>query len=197
MSATKDIPRPAPAESAAPLPGQSFRTQLDAAAYLRAAGYRVSKSLFNVHFKKGLIARNGAGLFEASALLGYAAVHLTPTARIGDAQAQAAAVDRLSADADWRAVKAERERLKLQKEAGQVMPVSEHEDQLVARAVFFRAEIEAFIHRAGPRIIDVVRGEPDRLHDLIIWWGEATADWMDAWSREREFVDDTGGAQNA
>ena len=58
----------------APLPGGSFRTQLDAAAYLRAAGYRVSKSLFNAHFKKGLIPRNAAGLFEASALLRYAAV---------------------------------------------------------------------------------------------------------------------------
>ena len=181
----------------APLPGGSFRTQLDAAAYLRAAGYRVSKSLFNAHFKKGLIPRNAAGLFEASALLGYAAVNLTPTARIGDAQARTAAVDRLSADADWRAVKAERERLKLQKESAQVMPVSEHEDQLVARAVFFRAEIEAFIHRAGPRIIDVVRGEPDRLQDLIIWWDEATADWMDAWTGDREFADDAEGDQHA
>lgn len=50
MSTTKNIPQPDPAESAAYLPGQSFRTQLDAAAYLRAAGYRVSKSLFNAHF---------------------------------------------------------------------------------------------------------------------------------------------------
>ena len=68
------------------------------------------------------------------------------------------------------------------------MSVREHEDELTARAVFFRAEIDGFIHRTGAKIIDVVRGDPDRLHDLIIWWGEATADWMDAWSAERDFV---------
>ena len=174
--------------SAAPVPGQSFKTQRDAAAWLQACGYKVSPSPFNLHFKRGLVARSAAGLFEAAALLGYAAVNLTPTARIEDAQAQAAATDRLSADADWRAVKAQRERLKLEKESGQVMSVREHEDELTARAVFFRAEIDGFIHRTGAKIIDVVRGDPDRLHDLIIWWGEATADWMDAWSAERDFV---------
>lgn len=184
---------------AIPVPGQTFRTQLDAVAWLQASGYRVSKSLFNQHFKKGLIARNGAGLFEVAALLGYAAVHLTPTARIEDAQARAAVVDRLDADADWRAVKAARERIKLGKESGQLMPVREHEDELVARAVFFRAEIEGFIHRAGARIIDVVRGDQDRLQDLILWWDESTADWMDAWTKEREFTvqEDTGASHAA
>lgn len=181
-----------------PVPGQTFRTQLDAVAWLQAFGYRVSKSLFNQHFKRGLIARNGGGLFEAAALLGYAAVHLTPTARIEDAQARAAAVDRLDSDADWRAVKAARERIKLEKESGRLMPVREHEDELVARAVFFRAEIEGFIHRAGARIIDVVHGDQDLLQDLILWWNEATADWMDAWSREREFMgDEDTGASHA
>ena len=68
------------------------------------------------------------------------------------------------------------------------MPVRAHEDELAARAVFFKAEIEGFIHRAGPRIIDLVHGNPDSLQELIIWWTDATADWMDAWSREREFV---------
>lgn len=179
---------PEAVQSSAPVDGRTFRTQLDAVAWLQAAGYRVSKSLFNQHVKKGLIARGASGLFEISALLGYAGVNLTPTARIADAQAQAAAVDRLSADADWRAVKAERERLKLMRESGQVMPVREHEDELVARAVFFKAEIEGFIHRAGPRIIDIVRGDPGRMQELVIWWQSATADWMDAWSREQEFM---------
>ena len=169
MSAPADVPAAV----------RMFRTQLAAVAWLQASGYRVSKSLFSQHVRKGLIACNAAG---------YAAVNLTPTARIEDAQAQAAAVGRLSADADWRAVKAERERIKLQKESGLVMPVRAHEDELAARAVFFKAEIEGFIHRAGPRIIDLVHGNPDSLQELIIWWTDATADWMDAWSREREFV---------
>ncbi len=174
--------------SVAPVAGQSYKRQIDAVAYLNAAGYRVSKSLFNTHYKRGLIPRSAAGLFEASALLGYAAVNLTPTERIGDAQAQAAAVDKLSAEADLRAIRAERERLKLHRESGRLMPVRDHEDQLAARAVFFRAEVESFIHRLGPRIIDLVRGEPERLQDLIIWWAEATADWMDAWSSDRDFM---------
>ena len=37
-------------------------------------------------------------------------------------------------------------------------------------------------------IIDLVRGDPAMLEAFMDWWRDETADWMDAWSGEREFV---------
>lgn len=167
-----------------------FKTQLDAVQYLAMQGYKVSRSTFNRHVQQHKVASTEEGFFETSALLGYAGVHLTPTARVEDAAAREAAVSQASADADWKKVRAERERLKLKKESGQLMPVAQHEDELAARALFFRSEIEGFIYRKGAAIIGLVGGSQDNLQRLILWWEEATADWMDAWSKDREFATD-------
>lgn len=168
---------------------QVFKTQLDCVHWLEMQGFKISKSTFSLHVKSGKVATNAAGLFEASALLGYAAVHLTPTAKIEDAKARETAIVKISADSDLKTVRAERERLKLHREQGRLMPVTDHEKELSARALFFKAEIEGFIHRKSSELIAMVEGKQDRKLDLITWWNDATADWMDAWSRERDFAD--------
>lgn len=168
---------------------QAFKTQLDCVQWLEIQGFKISKSTFSLHVKSGKVATNAAGLFEASALLGYAAVNLTPTVKIEDAKARETAIVKISVDSDLKAVRAERERLKLHREQGRLMPVIVHENELAARALFFKAEIEGFIHRKSSEIIALVDGKHDRKMELINWWNDTTADWMDAWSRERDFAD--------
>lgn len=168
---------------------QTFKTQLDCVQWLEMQGFKISRSTFSLHVKSGKVATNAAGLFEASALLGYAAVNLTPTVKIEDAKARETTIGKISADSDLKTVRAERERLKLHREQGRLMPVSDHENELSARALFFKAEIEGFIHRKSSELIAVVEGKHDRKMDLITWWNDVTADWMDAWSRERDFAD--------
>ena len=61
-----------------------FKTQLDAAAFLRDQGFKVSKSQFNRDAQARKVAKNADGNFEESALMGYAAIHLEPLARAGN-----------------------------------------------------------------------------------------------------------------
>ena len=121
-------------------------------------------------------------------VLAYAAAHLKPLARQEQRELTDVTVSRLSADAEMKKINAERSRLKLEKERGTLVPRSEVEEALAARALFFRNEIENFGLRKAGEIIDLVRGDPAMLEAFMDWWRDETADWMDAWSGEREFV---------
>ena len=115
-------------------------------------------------------------------------------ARIDDAESRSVALGKMSADSELKTVRAARERLKLEKEQGKLMSVEVHEQDLAARAVFFKAEVQSFIHRKAGEIIALVGGREETVPELIAWWDDATADWMDAWSTEQEFVTQDGDA---
>ena len=172
----------------------TFRTAADAVEWLKMQGYKISAPQFSRHFHAGKIARDGDGFFTAAALLGYAAAQLQPVARIDDAESRSVALGKMSADSELKTVRAARERLKLEKEQGKLMSVEVHEQDLAARAVFFKAEVQSFIHRKAGEIIALVGGREETVPELIAWWDDATADWMDAWSTEQEFVTQDGDA---
>lgn len=169
-------------------PLQTLKTQLDAVAYLRDAGYKVSKSQFSRMVRARKVATNADGHFEAQALLGFAAANLAPAGQAADAALADATADRLSADASLKRYQAERQLLKLRREQGLLMSRAEHERDLAARALFFRAEVRTFIHLHGAAIISLVGGDENRLRDLVTWWEDKTGLWIDAWSQEREYL---------
>ena len=68
------------------------------------------------------------------------------------------------------------------------MPRAQHERDLAVRALFFKREVENFIHLHGANIVHLVGGDASRLPDLREFWEKATADWMNAWAQEREFL---------
>lgn len=172
-------------------PGLTFKTQLAAVDWLTSQGFKVGKSKFNDDVKKHKrIPLNAAGHFEAAVLLAYAGVHLTPLAKAEDAKGSAVATSKIAADTRLRDVQAARQELKLQKEQGLIMLKSEHEAQLAARALFFKNEIEGFIRLRAAAIIQLVGGREEAEAQLIEWFDDATADWMDAWSQDREFMVD-------
>ena len=169
-------------------PVRTYRKQLDAVAYLRDAGFKISKSRFNRDVQARRMPTNAEGHFEETALLGYAAAHLTPTGQVENRALADATVGKLSADAEVKTYQAARLKLKLEKEQALLMPRADHERDLAARALFFRREVENFIHLHGPGIIHLVGGEEDRLPALLEYWERSTADWMNAWAQEREFL---------
>ncbi len=168
--------------------GLTFKTQKEALAYLKDQGFKVEKSKLSEDFKAGRLPRTPDGLFEASALLGYAKAHLKAKARAEDSAAATAAAQSDASKARLNDITAARQELRYKKELGLLMPRAEHEQDLASRALFFKAEIEGFIHRLGGEIIALAHGEESRLAALIEWWNEKTADWMDAWSADREFA---------
>lgn len=165
-----------------------YKTQLDAVDFLRDRGFKVSKSMFGRDLKAGKISRDAQGHFEESSLLAYGVALKEPLAVAEDKVMSSAAVGRIEADTDLKRYHALRQKLKLEKEMGLLMPKADHERDLAARALFFKREVENFIHLHGPGIIHLLGGDENRLPDLVAYWENATADWMNAWSEEREFL---------
>ena len=188
---------PAPETPPVAPPVRAYKTQLDAVAFLRDAGYKISKSLFNSHVKARKVPRNADGNFEEPALLGYAQANLKTLSQRQNRALSDAEENRLSADAELKRYQAARAKLKLEKESGQLMRREDHERDLGARALFFRNEVRTFIHLYGAEIIHVCGGSEEKLRDLQDWWHERTAIWMDAWSGEREFLVDTDSGVEA
>ena len=172
---------------ATPSPAHTFKTQTDAVRFLTSQGFKISKATFNEHLHRGSVCTNEDGFFHKSTLLGYAVNNLRSTVVDGDVRGREAQMTRASSDADLKQVKAERERIRLKKEQGLVMPRVEHENALAARALFFRQEIQSFIYRKADDIIELVGGNEKNHHKLVHFWEKETADWMDAWSTERDF----------
>lgn len=165
-----------------------LKTQLDAVKFLQDQGFKLSKSKFGRDVNDRKVATNAEGQFEDGALLAYAAAHLTPAAQAENRALSDANVNRLTADADLKRLTAERARLKLEKEQGLLMPRAQYEEDLAARAMFFRSEVNSFGFRKAGEIIALVNGDESKLPDLLQWWGAQTADWMDAWGADRQFV---------
>jgi len=178
-----------PITEAPAAPGLTFKTQLSAVDRLNALGFKCGKSKFNADVKAKRIATNPDGHFEDYSLQAYAvAQQLTSLARAEDSKGSAAATSKITADTRLKEVQAQRQELKLQKEQGQLMRISEHEAQLAARAMFFRNELEAFGLRAIPALIQLVGGDEAKLPEALEWWAETAADLMDAWAQDREFT---------
>ncbi|MDR1110365.1 MAG: hypothetical protein LBP92_06660, partial [Deltaproteobacteria bacterium] len=147
--------------------------------------------------KRNLVPSNREGWFEASALMGYAALHCPTMEKTGDKAAAAAALERMKADAELKRLQAERARVRLESDQGNLVPRSLHESDLAARAAFFRREIETFIHRKGPDLIMAVGGDGGRQPALVDWWKRETEAWMDAWAEDAEFGAEPAGDQDA
>lgn len=162
------------------------KTQKECVEFLTNSGFKVSTSQFNRDVLAGKVSKAPDG-YEDGALLAYAAVHLKPLARQESRELTDVTVSRLSADAENKKVNAERNRLKLEREKGLLMPRSEFEENMAARALFFKNEIENFGLRKAGEIIELVCGDPARQELFMDWWREETADWMDAWSSEMNF----------
>lgn len=175
-------------ENAPTAPGLTFKTQLMAVDRLTALGYKVGKSKFNDDFKSDKIARGPEG-FEDWALKEYARRMQLPllAAAAHSGQVNSTAKEK-DATARLKDIQAARQELKFQKEQGLLMPKAQHEAELSARALFFRAELEGFGPRAMAGLIHLVGGREDSLQDAMLFWAEQIADLMNAWAEDREFA---------
>jgi hypothetical protein len=165
-----------------------FKTQKEAVKYINLKGFKCSVSKFSNDAKRNLIPTNGDGEFEASALMGYGNLYCSIARKSADGAAARAALERMRADADLKRIQTERAKVKLEADLGNYVPRSAHEASLAARAAFFKREVETFVHRKGPGLIQAVGGDEGRLPGLVEWWKLETEAWMDAWAADAEFA---------
>lgn len=174
------------------LPTQFFKTQRDAVGHLQAIGYKISTSQFNRAVKNGQMPRQQAG-FSSDDLAVYAGNFLAPIKKVANQKKFDADLDKSNARAELDRVRVQRQRLMLAKEKGEIFSRAQYEEEMSARALFFRSEIENFGHRKAGEIIALVNGNESRLQELVSWWRRETEDWMDAWDTSRDFgVHDDG-----
>ncbi len=176
------------AEIQTPLGINIFKTQVDAVAFLKERGFKLSKSALNRDVKANKISTTPEGYFEELSLLAYANAMKAPTAKHEDKEFAKASKEKLSHDARLKKYQADRLELKLEQDRGSLISRLDHERDLAARALFFKREVENFIHLHGPGMVYLVGGDQEKLQELEKFWEEKTADWMDAWAQEREFV---------
>ncbi|HML56683.1 MAG TPA: hypothetical protein PKC79_21495 [Solidesulfovibrio magneticus] len=180
--------------------GRLFAKRPAALAYLQGRGFKVQKTKFNDDCKAGMVPTNAQGQFEEAVLLAYAA-KLPVAAKEEDGQLAAESRRRLAADADHKSEQALLAKMRREKLEGRLVPRVEVERGLAARAQFFRAQIENFGPLVGSKLIEVVGGDEAKLPAFLELWEEMTADWMDAWSADREFVAgpgaEAGGGEDA
>ena len=190
--------------------GRLFPKRDDALDYLKARGWKIGRTKFHADCKKGLIPTNQGGQFEEAVILAYAA-SLPTVAREEDLETSNASRDRLAADTELKQFQAKRQKLKLEKEQGLLMPRADHERDLAVRAQLFRNEREGECRRQAPKIVEWVIGklaaQADIPTEVAVILRDAAAnlvpelteyllreseDLMDAWSADREFVVDLG-----
>ena len=171
-------------------PGRTFKSQRQAVLWLKDLGYKVTTSTFNNHHLAGHVPTNAQGQFDEVTLRSYANLKLEPVEKRAAADGLHKSLEKTSADARLKNIQADRQQLKLERERGNLMPRDQYEKMLAARAIFFRREIENYIQLYGAAIIHLVGGREEALPELLQYWSETTADWMHAWSHEREFVVD-------
>jgi len=190
---------------------KSYKTQLDAVAFLQVSGFKVEKSKFHNDVKRGRVPRNAAGRFEEGALLGYAAANLPPLSTVENKAAGEAMVNRAVADTDLKVWQGQRLKLKLEKEQGLLMPRADHERDLSARAQLFKNETEGQCRRLAPKIIDLVveqlaaldgvdagvalllrNAAPNIVPLLTEYLLSQSEELMDSWAADRDFVVEIG-----
>lgn len=167
--------------------GRLFPKPPAALAYLQGRGFAIKKTKFYGDIKAGLIPTNADGQFEEAVLLAYAAA-LPTAAKEKDSKLASEAKRRLSADADHKSEQALLTKLRRQKLEGQLVERAQLERDLAARSQFFRRQLENWGPLVGGRVIEAVGGDEARLPEFLVFWEEAVADFLDAFSADKQFV---------
>nr|WP_321513154.1 hypothetical protein [uncultured Pseudodesulfovibrio sp.] len=197
---------------------RTFRTQQDAIGFLVDEGYASNKSNFSRHTREGKIGRNADGVFGADELLAYAAgyVKRMESGKTLSREEKERADAKAEAELLFAQEKAQRERIKRQKEEGGHCAVEDHLQDLAARMAFFSLQLDGFsvkqaeaavdvvlgkrLDRAA-QLIDLVGGDKSKVHEISAFverlipelaeiYMQEKQEWLAAFARERVFVID-------
>jgi len=176
--------------------GRLFGKRDEAWAYLQARGFKVGRSKFHKDCKAGKVPTDAQGRFEEAVILAYAAA-LPTVAKEEDLQTAQAARAKLLSSADNETEKALLNRMRRLKMEGQLVSRAEVERGFAARAQHLRSRVENWGPLVGAQIIELVKGDPGQLAAFLRFWESSTADWLDVFAADQEFVvnlpDDSSG----
>ena len=146
---------------------QVLANTLAVADWLRDQGYKVGKSTVYADAKSGLLRPDQEGTFSLETVQKYIkAKGLTLRSQSAadtapDQQRRAAAEARLAEH------KEKLLKLKYEREVGNLIPRSQVEQDLAARAQLLKKDLSVFARSEARGLVDLVNGDPDKTADLI------------------------------
>lgn len=176
----------APADDAAGAPkDETCATTREAADYLREHGWKVGKTKIAESVKNGLLARNAQGLFPQSTLDAWAKKHCVPLAGVvnRDERLEKLAERKMAAETELAETRTRLKKLEEREQTGQVIEAAQAYRILAQLTAQLRNDIDNFIYGKVPESVKICRGDDARIPDLIEWWLEAKAQWMNRYMR--------------
>jgi len=146
--------------------------------YLHTQGWRGSYNKIRADIDRGLLTPRRGGGFTTHSAESYARAHLTrtvdtnpaqdtPLFKAPDEEMQGVAERRALAHAKKLEVQELREKIKLQKDMGQLVETATVEAELAARAKAFRLGLESFALDASERVAAIFGGEEETARKLL------------------------------
>lgn len=168
---------------------KTFHSVADVHKYLKAHAWRISKTQLYEHVERKKVKREDDGTFSIFAVDKYALKYLRradgskPSKALADIQEQkyVADVRQLMASAELKEVK-----IKILK--GEYVHKDAFEFALAERAMLFKQDIETFCRSKAADIINLVGGDKDKIPDLVDYLLEETSNWLNCYSKDREFT---------
>lgn len=168
----------------------TFATQQDVLAYLKAGGYKIEKSALSNHVLKRKLIRK-SGVFRRKDVDSYADLHLQ-----SGATGQTAA-DKKTIALQERKLKAECLRTeeqalkaKIEREAseGKLIPRDDVELELAGRAVALEAGYDHMVYTMASGLVELVGGDQAKVDRLITAMLEAKDEWLNQYASTADFV---------
>ena len=165
----------------------TFDSLLKVLAYLKADGWKVSKSTLYNHRRQGRIKPDSDGHYPLKSVLRYANAHLprqTTLKRLADEELQ-----RRKAEAELEKIEEQTRlaRLRRQVEEGKYILRSDFELELAARAAVFYAGLMQMAQQKAGKWIQLVEGNTKRIPDLIQAIKLSIEELLNEYATTREF----------
>jgi hypothetical protein len=158
--------------------------------WLFTKDYVTSIQTLSNDYKKGLFPKRDHKTYkyEKEKILEYAKKHLTNVKEQTESTVSQLQIDRLKADIANKKAQTARNNLKLEAEKGLLIEKAKFDEALGARTAFFKEQLEFWGQRMADLTISIVDGDTERRDNFIILWRDESLKWLDAWSKDREFV---------
>lgn len=166
---------------------QTFSNVLEIVDYLKAEGWKISKSTIYNHVKDGRLRPGDDGKFKSSTVDRYVLNQRTKRVDGGNA------FDRLAEEKQRiqnrkDIAQAELWELKNKIAQGRYVPKDTFELELAHRAMIFKADIETFCRAQAGAIIRLTDGDMDKVPDLIEFMLSSAAAWLNRYASGKEFT---------
>jgi hypothetical protein len=156
--------------------------------YLDARGWKAGTSTIYKHQKEGKIRPQQDGTFRIADCDKYAATYLKHKDGTGSMKLDTLQQEKLQAEIAKTKAQAEHWEIKAKASSGAYVPKELFERELARRAAVFRNDLENFARSEADGIVAAVEGDPSKVPDLIEYLLGRVEEFLDRYSREREFT---------